>query len=215
MLFRSTWRAAAALYLPSATAPVSLPTILANFPLPSTPTALPGSGASAPAPRPRPSAPSPLPAPPSIPGVPDDQIRNATVQTMLATFYSFHGKETTAGTTFGNQPADFAGVWDARTSAAMAGFQRWQNGRGGSLPTDGQPDQASVDALQALVTRDLAATVGQTVTIPGAPTTKRPAPATTQAGMAGAAGGGGALIAIAIGALVLGEMDKGGRHRAA
>ena len=57
--------------------------------------------------------------------------------------------------TFGNEKADFSGIWDFRTGLLMKAFQTWWNQGGksfsqlGAVPVDGALEQASYDALFA------------------------------------------------------------------
>lgn len=128
----------------------------------------------------------PVPAPPATtpaktPAVPSsaDQVSLAAVQAMLASFMQFHHGEIGMGDfsssstpPYGSDPAsDLAGVWTNRSIEAMTGFQNWRNAHPASgippLPETGQPDQISVNALQAQNAADLSQVSG--VPIPGLP----------------------------------------------
>lgn len=115
----------------------------------------------------------PLPAPgPAVPSTSPDPTTGA-VQTMLAFFCNRHGGEIPIGAfsssstvPFGTDPDDLGGVWDDRCEEATLGFQGWANAHprpnSTPLPTTGQPDQATVAALQAQNAADLAAMAGGT-----------------------------------------------------
>lgn len=92
------------------------------------------------------------PAAPSGPVVTGTTEQIALVQIMLASFYRDHpdATYTVSGAPYGADPADFAGEWTDRTTAAFLGFERWWNGKGKTptLVADGLPDG---DAVQALI----------------------------------------------------------------
>ncbi|HMG13313.1 MAG TPA: hypothetical protein VK571_09065 [Gemmatimonadaceae bacterium] len=77
----------------------------------------------------------------------------ATVQIMLAAFFRNHADAmySIPDAPFGSSPADFAGVWTDRTTAAFLGFERWWNSKRNqpALEPDGLPDGDAVKALMA------------------------------------------------------------------
>lgn len=108
------------------------------------------------------SPPQPMPTPVVATGA--SQLSAAAVEIMLGAFFQSHLGElrnidgAPLSPVFGMDPPDLAGAWNDRSTAAMRTFQVWKNAQGGSsmLPTNGQPDQLSVSALQAQVQYDVA-----------------------------------------------------------
>jgi hypothetical protein len=118
---------------------------------------------------PKPSPSKPEPKKPKKPApTPSPERPLALIQAELAFFYQQHAAEAPTNLTplFGFRPGDTDGVWDARSVDAMKGFQAWLNARNGlykgmkrsmgDLPENGQPDAASVAALDSVVRKDLA-----------------------------------------------------------
>jgi hypothetical protein len=126
-----------------------------------------------------------IPPPPvavPTPAVPSsaNQPALAAAEAMLATFMQFHGREIGKGdfsssstAPFGSDPADLAGVWNSRAEQAMEGFQNWRNAHplagATPLPETGQPDQSSINALQAQVARDLSSVSPVPIALPSLP----------------------------------------------
>jgi hypothetical protein len=181
---------------------------------------------------------APPAAPPIVvgPAIPSstDVVKNAAIQAALAFFTQHHGADASGPSpAFGTVHDDSAGNWDARTTEAMRGFQQWNNAQPGrsSVPTDGNPDQASVNALMAQNASDLAGvgvslpplpTVPVIGPVPGSgvprgappgnvPGAAPPKPPTKQAG----SGDGVVVVAIAIAILAALASQKGSRGKAA
>lgn len=128
---------------------------------------------------------TPAAPPVAIPAIPistpqgGDVVATAAIEISLAAFYQRHATElgtygagSTLSPIFGTDPGDLAGVWNDRTKLAMQTFQRWANAHGAAtpLPTTGDPDQLSVNALQAQNAKDLQAATGVSIPLPPLPT---------------------------------------------
>lgn len=137
------------------------------------PPAPPFSTGGAVAPSPVATVPPALPAaPPAASSLPPPIVTGSpekigAVQVMLAAFFRAHVDATfgVSGAPFGSSPEDLAGVWTDRTTAAMAGFQRWWNGKGRTptLHTDGLPDGTSIGALLRVTGDDSGVSTTQSI----------------------------------------------------